>query len=98
MAERILDRVAAALKTSGGAPPQRDTLRSEGKRIRIDGQLLDHEPLPEYVKLSKKQITRPNGKKAWKKKPKPDPRAALDVARARGDGRGFGAVVTLKVK
>ena len=38
-----------------------------------------------------------NGKKAWRKKPRPDPETALLVARLRGDGAAFGASVTLKV-
>ncbi len=34
--------------------------------VNPDFKLLDHEPLPDYVKItSKKQITQPNGKKAW---------------------------------
>jgi len=34
--------------------------------INPDFKLLDHEELPSYVKIEKKQIDRPNGKKAWK--------------------------------
>jgi len=39
-----------------------------------------------------------NGKRAWKGRPDPAPRTALDVARERGDGTGFGASVTLTVE
>ena len=34
--------------------------------VNPDFKLLDHEPLPSYVKISKEQITKLDGKKAWK--------------------------------
>ena len=52
----------------------------------------------EMVDVTKTVTIELNGKKAWKGKPKPDPEAALETARRRGDGRTFGASVVLKVK
>jgi poly(3-hydroxybutyrate) depolymerase len=51
---------------------------------------------PRMVDVEKSVTIELNGKKVWKKKPKADPEAALEVARLRGDGAAFGAVVELK--
>ena len=73
----------------------------DGQTLRVEAEGCDEVTVliaSEMVDVSKAVTIELNGKKAWRKRPKADAHAALDVARERGDGRGFGAVVTLKVK
>lgn len=53
---------------------------------------------PRMVDVGKTVTIELNGKKAWSGKPRADAATALEVARVRGDGRTFGAAVTLDVR
>jgi hypothetical protein len=61
--------------------------------VKPDFKLLDHDALPDYVKITKKeQITRPNGKKAWQVEgtfgPNADPKAGGAAIKFKTDWKG----------
>ncbi len=83
------------------AAPCRVAGEIDGQTLRVEASGCDE--IAVLISSAMVDVTKPvtielNGKKAWKKRLRPNARAALDVARERGDGRAFGAVVTLKVK
>ena len=71
--------------------------------VKPNFKLLDHEPLPDYVKLTKKQIKQPNGKPAWKVEgtfgPRADPKAGGAAIKFKTDWDGkevtFNVIATI---
>ncbi|MHC5012614.1 MAG: hypothetical protein ACYTG6_16995 [Planctomycetota bacterium] len=83
------------------APPVRIAGEIEGQTVRLEANgvaSLTVYLASDMVDLTKRVRIEVNGRKAYAGRPKPDPRAVLDLARERGDGAPYATAITVEVR